>query len=55
MSRDLALRQQAVALVESDSSPEFDGHPIDDEHRGSRLGLIVAGCFFVVFLAASLH
>ena len=50
MSSYLALRQQAGALVESDSSSELTGHRIDDEHREVRLGLIVAGLFFVLFL-----
>ena len=50
MSSYLALRQQSVALVEDDSSSELGGRPIDDEHGEVRLGLIVAGLFFVLFL-----
>ena len=49
MNRYLALRRQSVALVEGDSG-ELDGRAIDDEHREVRLGLIVAGLFFVLFL-----
>ena len=51
MSRDLALRQQEIALVEGDtSSSELDGRAIDSEHSEVRLGLIVASLFFIVFL-----
>ncbi|HEU4497754.1 MAG TPA: biotin/lipoyl-binding protein, partial [Sphingomicrobium sp.] len=50
MSRYLTLRQQALALVEGDGSPEAGSLAPDDEQREVRLGLIVAGLFFVLFL-----
>lgn len=50
MSRYLTLRQQALALVDGDSSPEAGSLAPDDEQPEVRLGLIVAGLFFVVFL-----
>jgi HlyD family secretion protein len=49
MSRDLTLRQQALALIEGRGVPAED-RPIDDERPEVRLGIIVAGIFFVIFL-----
>jgi len=49
MSRDLTLRQQALALIEDRGVPAED-RPIDDERPEVRLGIIVAGIFFVIFL-----
>ena len=50
MSSDLALRQQALAPIEDDSSSEAGRLAADNEQPEVRLGLIVAGLFFVVFL-----
>lgn len=47
MSRYLALRQNALALIRGDES---SGAELDDTHREVRLGIIVAGLFFVLFL-----
>jgi HlyD family secretion protein len=50
MSGYLTLRQQALSLIEGDASPDEGSPAPDDAHREVRLGLIVAGIFFVLFL-----
>jgi len=50
MSGYLTSRRSDLALIEGDSSSGTDGRAIDDEHREVRLGIIVAGLFFVLFL-----
>jgi len=50
MSGYLASRRGDLALIEADSSPETDGRGIDDVHREVRLGIVVAGLFFILFL-----
>ena len=50
MSGYLTPRQDALALIEDGGSTEVDGLAIDDERREVRVGIIVAGLFFVLFL-----
>lgn len=50
MSNDLALRQRALALIEGRASPDGGELAPDDAHPEIRIGLIVAGLFFVLFL-----
>lgn len=50
MSSYLTLRQQALAPIEGDTSLDAGSPAADDEQPEVRLGLIVAGLFFVVFL-----
>ena len=50
MSSYLALRRQALVPIEGEGSLDAGGPAADDEHPEVRLGLIVAGLFFVVFL-----
>jgi len=49
MTNDLTLRQRALALIE-DEPADDTGLAIDDSRREIRLGIIVAGLFFVLFL-----
>ena len=50
MSNDLAVSQRDLALVEHGLGEGVAALPIDDERREVRLGIIVAGLFFIIFL-----
>ena len=50
MSNDLTLSQRDLALVGHEGGDGLAALPIDDESREVRLGIIVAGLFFVIFL-----
>ena len=50
MSNDLTVSQRNLALVEGEGAYGLAALPIDDERREVRLGIIVAGLFFIVFL-----
>ena len=50
MSKSLTLRQQALALIEGRASPEAGSLAPDSAHPEIRIGIMVAGLFFVLFL-----
>ena len=50
MSGYLVSRGGGLALRDDDSAVAVDGRAVDDEGREVRLGIIVAGLFFVLFL-----
>jgi len=50
MSNDLTVNAHELALFEQERGNGLAPLPIDDERREVRLGIIVAGIFFVLFL-----
>jgi HlyD family secretion protein len=50
MSNDLTVSARELALLEQERGNGLAPLPIDDERPEVRLGIIVAGIFFVLFL-----
>lgn len=50
MSNDLTVSRRELALIDDDHGYGADALAIDDDRREVRLGIIVAGLFFILFL-----